>query len=93
VEEVNGVVGTIAVRAAGLENHPVIVRSSGGWESPIQLTGSKPELGEYATEFGGLSPGDYIVELVDLAKFEVNLGGGQFLLIEFRYDFVNPPQN
>lgn len=92
VEQVNGVVGTIAVRAAGLEGHPVVLRS-GGWESPVQLTGTKPELGEYATEFGGLSPGEYEVELVDLAEFKVNLGGGQFLLIEFRYDFVNPPPN
>ena len=82
--------GAIGVRAAGLNEHPVILRS-GGWQSPAQLTGSKVELGEYATEFGGLAPGEYIVELVDLAQLKVNLLPGEFMLVEFRYDFVNPP--
>ncbi len=91
VERIDGVAGTIGVRAAGLEGHPVIVRS-GGWESPPQVTGTKPELGLYATEFGGLAQGEYIVELQDLAEIKVTLAGDQFLLIEFRYDFVNPPQ-
>lgn len=86
----DGVVGTIAVRAAGLKDHPVIIHS-GPWQSQPQLTGTKPELGEYATEFGGLATGEYIIELVDLAKFKVNLGPGQFMLVEFRYDLVNPP--
>ena len=84
--------GAIGVRAAGLKDHPVILRS-GGWQSPVQLTGTKPELGEYATEFGGLAQGEYIVELVDLAKLKVALGPDQFLLVEFRYDFVNLGQN
>ena len=82
--------GAIAVRAAGLKDHPVVVRS-GGWQSPAQLTGTKPELGDYATEFGGLAQGEYIVELVDLAEFRVTLDGGQFVLVEFRYDFVTSP--
>ncbi len=90
IETVDGVIGTIAVRAAGLKDHPVVLRS-GDWQSPIQLTGTKPELGEYSTEFGGLAQGEYIVELVDLAKLKVNLGPNQFLLVEFRYDFVDPP--
>ena len=91
VETQNGVVGTIAVRAAGLKDHPVIIRS-GPWQSQPQLTGTKPELGEYATEFGALAQGEYIIELVDLAELKVNLGPGQFMLVEFRYDFVNPPK-
>jgi hypothetical protein len=90
VEIQNGVVGTIAVRAAGLKDHPVIIRS-GPWQSPPQLTGTKPELGDYATEFGALATGEYTIELVDLAEMTVNLGPGQFMLVEFRYDFANLP--
>ncbi len=90
VETQNGVVGTIAVRAAGLKDHPVIIRS-GPWQSQPQLTGTKPELGDYATEFGGLATGEYIIQLVDLAEMKVNLGPGQFMLVEFRYDFASPP--
>ena len=71
--------------------NPVIVRS-GGWQSAPQVTGTKPELGLYATEFGGLAQGEYIVELQDLAEIKVTLAGDQFLLVEFRYDFVNPPE-
>ncbi len=92
VQTQEGVVGTIGVRAAGLKDHPVMIRS-GPWQSQLQLTGTKPELGEYATEFGGLATGEYIIELVDLAEMRVTLGPGQFMLVEFRYDFVNPPGN
>lgn len=90
VETVDRVSGTIGVRAVGLKDHPVILHS-GSWQSGLQLTGSKAELGDYAVEFGGLAQGDYIVELVGLAEFKVNLGPDQFLLVEFRYDFVNQP--
>jgi hypothetical protein len=89
IQTQDGVVGTIAVRAAGLKDHPVVIRS-GPWQSQPQLTGTKPELGDYATEFGGLATGEYIIELVDLAELRVNLGPGQFMLVEFRYDPVNP---
>ena len=82
--------GAIGVRAAGLKDHPVILHS-GDWQSLPQLTGTKAELGEYATEFGGLAQGEYVVELVDLAELKVNLLSGEFMLVEFRYDFVNPP--
>jgi hypothetical protein len=82
--------GAIGVRAVGLKDHPVLLRS-GGWQSPPQLTGTKPELGDYATEFGGLAQGSYTVELVDLATVEIELGAGEFMLVEFRYDFVTPP--
>jgi len=81
------VVGTIGVRAAGLKDHPVILRS-GGWQSGTQLTGTKPELGEYATEFGGIAQGDYFVQLVGLAELKVHVGADQYILVEFRYDFV-----
>jgi hypothetical protein len=82
--------GTIGVRAAGLKDHPVVLRS-GGWQSQPQLTGTKPELGDYATEFGGLGPGNYIVELLGISVITVTLPPGDFMLVEFRYDFVNPP--
>lgn len=82
--------GTIGVRAAGFKDHPVVLRS-GGWESQPQLTGTKVELGDYSTEFGGLGPGDYTVVLVDLAELEITLEPGQFILVEFRYDPVTPP--
>jgi hypothetical protein len=81
--------GVIAVRAVALKDHPVILRS-GTWQSATQFTGSKPELGEHSTEFGALGPGRYVVELVDLAEFAVDLPSGQFILVEFRYDPVNP---
>jgi hypothetical protein len=90
VQVTDEVAGAIGVRAAGLKDHPVILRS-GGWQSPAQLTGAKPELGEYAVEFGGLAQGAYIVELVNLADFTVNLGPGQFVLVEFRYEAVANP--
>jgi hypothetical protein len=90
VEATNNVAGTVGVRAAGLKDHPVVLRS-GGWESEPLLTGTKPELGEYGAEFGGLAQGEYEAELVGLAKFKFFLEGDQYLLIEFRYDFINPP--
>ena len=82
--------GAIGVRAVGLRDHPVILQS-GSWQSAPQLTGTKPELGDYATEFGGLAQGEYIVELVKLAQLRVNLEPGEFLLVEFRYEPVSSP--
>jgi hypothetical protein len=90
IQTVDLVIGTIGVRAAGLKDHPVIIHS-GGWQSGVQLTGTKPELGEYATEFGGLAQGDYIIELVDLAELKVTLGPDQFMLVEFRHQAVDRP--
>ncbi len=90
VETVDLVIGTIGVRAAGLKDHPVFLRS-GGWQSEVQFTGSKPELGDYAVEFGGLAQGKYTVVLVDLAEIDVELGPDQFMLVEFRYGPVNLP--
>jgi len=64
-----------------LKDHPVILYS-GGFQSQPQLTGTKPELGDFSTEFGGLGPGDYIVELVGIAEFEVRLDSGEFVLVD-----------
>lgn len=79
--------GAIGVRVLGLQNQPVLLHS-GSWLSPPQLTGTKPELGDYSTEFGGLAAGEYIVELAGLAEFRVTLEGGQYALVEFRYEAV-----
>ena len=78
------------MRAAGLKDHPVVLRS-GGWQSQPQLTGTKPELGDFSTEFGGLGPGEYGIELVNLSTITVTLTPGDFMLVEFRYDYVTPP--
>jgi hypothetical protein len=83
-------VGTIVVRALGLDGQPVILRS-GTW-SARGLTGSKPEHGEHAVEFGGLNQGDFTLELEGLgAILPVQLRPGGFLLVEFQYDVLPTP--
>jgi hypothetical protein len=80
-------VGTIAVRVLGLKDHPVVLKS-GAW-STRALTGSKPEYGQYAAEFGSLGAGDYTVELEGLSTpLPVRLQPGGFLLVEFRHDVL-----
>lgn len=91
IEVKNGIAGTIAVRAAGLKDHPVVIKS-GNWQSEPVLTGTKPELGEYGVEFGGTAQGEYTIALVDLAEFTFQLEADQYVLIEFRYDFITPPE-
>jgi hypothetical protein len=77
-------IGTIVVHVPGLKDHPVVLHS-GPW-SIRGFTGTKPEYGEYAVEFGGLPPGDYRVELEGLnSELPVYLAGGGFLMVEFRY--------
>jgi hypothetical protein len=83
-------IGTIVVRTLGLKDQPVILRS-GPW-STRGLTGSKPEYGEDAVEFGGLNQGDFTVELEGLgAALPVHLRPGSFLLLEFRYGLLPTP--
>lgn len=87
-----GTTGMIEVQAAGLESHPVVLRS-GGWQSPPQSTGGQLASGSSETKFGNLAPGDYVVVLVGLADLKVTLGPDQFKVIEFRYDFIDSPEN
>jgi len=83
-------VGTIVVRVLGMVDQPVILRS-GPWMAR-GLTGSKPEYGEHAVEFGGLNQGDFNVELEGLdAVLPVQLRSGGFMLVEFRYDVLPTP--
>jgi len=89
VQTTEGVAGAIGVRVLGQKDQAVMLRS-GSWQSQPQLTGTKPELGDYATEFGGLAQGEYTVELVGLGELRVRLGPNQFMLVEFRYEPVAP---
>jgi len=80
-------IGTIVVRVLGVNDQPVVLHS-GPW-SVRGLTGSKPEYGQYAVEFGGLNQGDFSVELEGLgAILPVHLQPGGFLLVEFRFDVL-----
>jgi hypothetical protein len=89
-DEPLGGVGTIVVHVLGLKDQPVVL-SSGPW-SVRGLSGSKPEYGDYAVEFGGLHQGEYNVQLEGLgASLPVQLGAGAFLVVEFRFDTLPTP--
>jgi hypothetical protein len=73
---------TIAVRVAGKWGLPVEIRS-GGW-STTALTGTKPEYGDTACEFGALSAGTYTITPQGLgASVTVTIDEGGFALVEF----------
>ena len=73
---------TLVVRAP-LGDHPVIIKS-GSWQAEGR-TGTKPEYGDGAVEFSGLSAGDYTIVLVNLAEFTVTLPPDHFVLAQFVY--------
>jgi len=74
----------IAVQVIGLKSLPVELRS--GPFSVTAFTGSKPEYGEFACEFGGLSAGIYEVIPQGLGVSQtITVDGGGFALIEFAY--------
>jgi len=80
-------VSSVVVRVPGRGGQPVILRS-GGW-STRGLTGTKPEYGADAVEFGGVGAGDFTVELEGLGGvLPIHLRQGAFMLIEFRYDLL-----
>jgi hypothetical protein len=80
----------IAVQVIGLKVLPVELRS--GPFSVTALTGSKPEYGEFACEFGGLSAGTYEVIPQGLgASQTITVDGGGFALIEFAYRLPPTP--
>lgn len=91
VQNTSGIgIGTIVVRVLDVKDQPVILRS-GPWAAR-GLTGSKPEYGEHAVEFGGLNRGDFSLELEGLgAMLPIHLEPGAFLLVEFRYDLLPTP--
>jgi len=72
----------IAVRVVGKWWLPVEIRS-GGW-STTGLTGTKPEYGDTACEFGALPAGTYIITPQGLdASVTVTVDEGSFALVEF----------
>jgi hypothetical protein len=87
ISDVSGVTfgGTILqVSVIGVEGLPIEVSSAhGGW-SASKLSGSKPELGPYAAEFAGLSPGRYIIAPQGTAaSVTVEADGTDVIVVEF----------
>ncbi len=83
------VFAAIAVRAEGLRDLPIALTS--GDTTLTCITGTKPEYGDYACEFGGLSPGTYSISAQGLEPvIPVMMGQGDFVLAEFRQDPIPP---
>jgi hypothetical protein len=81
---------TIVVRVLGARDLPVIV-DSGGWQARA-LTGSKPEYGEFAVEFGGLPAGEYDVLPEGLKlRYKVSVERGDFIVVDFTYQVPPTP--
>jgi hypothetical protein len=76
--------GVLAVRVVGVPGRNVFVRElSGGWETTL-VTGNKPEYGDFSDAVGSLSPGTYVIKPMDIdSEVSVNLGTGDFVLVEF----------
>jgi hypothetical protein len=88
-EEYAGYLSTIRVFVDGMTDLPVEIKS-GGWTSSA-VTGSKPEYGDFAVEFGGLSPSTYTVTPQGLGvSVEVDVEGGGLAIIEFARRAVSP---
>ncbi|TEU11812.1 MAG: hypothetical protein E3J21_22705 [Anaerolineales bacterium] len=79
----NGISSVVVVRVLGAKGLPVEI-SSGGWNA-IALTGTKPEYGPFACEFGGLWPGTYTVRPQGLgANVELTMDGQGLAIVEFK---------
>lgn len=80
---------TIAVRVIGRPAGQPVEIHSGGW-SETCTTGTKPEHGPDACEFGALVAGSYRLVPKDLGThLDVTVGLQDFVLVEFYY--VGPP--
>jgi hypothetical protein len=80
---------TIAVRVIGQPAGQQVEIRSGGW-SAMCTTGTKPEHGPDACEFGALVAGTYRLVPKDLGThLDVTVGFQDFVLVEFYY--VGPP--
>jgi hypothetical protein len=81
---------TIAVRVIGRPAGQQVVIQSGSW-SASAVTGTKPEYGGDACEFGGLSPAKYRVTPTGLGAYmDITVESGDFALLEF-YPVGSPP--
>jgi hypothetical protein len=74
----------IRVSVIGVAGLPIEVSSAdGGWSTSL-LSGSKPEVGPYAAEFAGLSPGRYVISPQGLgATLTVEADGTDIIVVEF----------
>jgi len=74
--------GAIVVRVLGQVGLPVELKI-GGFQAQA-MTGSKPEYGSFACEFGGLGPGLYTISPQGLdSTVSVDLQQGEFVMVEF----------
>jgi hypothetical protein len=77
-----GFFSAIQVSVAGLKGLPVEIRS-GAW-SATDVTGSKPQCGEFCLEFGGLSGSTYVLTPQGLGiNHTVTVDGEGFAVVEF----------
>lgn len=78
-----GIWSVIVVRVVNRAGVPVHITSGGGWNATC-ITGSKPEYGPNACEFGGLWPGTYYLqpEGADI-QIEVEMDGLGTAIVEF----------
>ena len=74
----------IRVSVIGVEGLPIELTSAhGGWSTSLP-SGSKPELGPYAAEFAGLTPGRYIIAPQGIgATVTVEADGTDIIVVEF----------
>lgn len=80
----------LAVRIPGQKGLPVEIKSD-GWRATA-VTGTKPEYGDFACEFGGLSAGTYTITPLGLGtSLNVDFGQGGFALVEFVPRAAPPP--
>jgi hypothetical protein len=76
---------TIAVRVIGRPAGQQVEARTDGW-SDVQKTGTKPEFGPDACEFGALNAGTYRLIPLDLGTgLDVTVEHGDFVLVEFYY--------
>jgi hypothetical protein len=85
--------GTVLrVSVVGKAGLPVEVASAhGGW-STTQLTGTKPEYGDYVAEFAALQKADYVIRPQGLGtELRLSLDGKSYVFVEFRRREVYVP--
>jgi hypothetical protein len=79
----SGVSSVIVVRTLGWVGVPVTITGGGGWTTTC-TTGTKPEYGWDACEFGGLWPGTYRLRPEGAAaEVEVTMDGLGMAIVEF----------
>ncbi len=81
---------TLVVRVLGARGLAVRLKSD-GWEAAAQ-TGTKPEHGDFACEFGGLAAGEYEIAPDGMGlSYRLSIGAGEFVLVDFFYETPKLP--